>query len=289
MEIKLLIDGDWLVYAAGFAGQKTKYFAPQLGNEEFDNMTEVKNEAKAQNDGVPDTGAVYSRTIVDPLGHILHSAKNMLNGAIEKAEEKFDGHTVTPVVYVDGDGNFRNRIATIRPYKGNRVSAKPVAFVDIKDYLVDQWGAQIVYDQESDDQMAIDSGLYEFPVICSVDKDMLQVPGWHLNPNKGWKRISGAEGLLRLYVQAAQGDATDNIGGAYKVGPKKAQAVFFPLKGTNELVLWEALVEVYDETIEKYGVDTYFGLTAEEAALENMRLVYLRRTEGEIWVPPSER
>jgi hypothetical protein len=170
MEIKLLIDGDWLVYAAGFAGQKTKYFAPQLGNEEFDNMTEVKNEAKAQNDGVPDTGAVYSRTIVDPLGHILHSAKNMLNGAIEKAEEKFgNGHTVTPIVYVDGDGNFRNRIATIRPYKGNRVSAKPVAFVDIKDYLVDQWGAQIVYDQESDDQMAIDSGLYEFPVIWYRD------------------------------------------------------------------------------------------------------------------------
>jgi hypothetical protein len=98
-------------------------------------------------------------------------------------------------------------------------------------------------------------------------------------------------GLIRQYVQAAQGDSTDNIGGAYKVGPKKAQDVFFTLLalGVDEQELWEALVEVYAGTIEKYGVDTYLGLTAEEAALENMRLVYLRRTEGEIWVPPSER
>jgi hypothetical protein len=187
MSMTLLIDGDWLVYAAGFAGQKTRYFAPQLGNDEFANMTEVKEEAKAQNDGEPDTGPVYSRTIVDPLDHILHSAKNLLNSQIEKAREKF-GDLDDVIVYVDGDGNFRNRIATIKPYKGNRISAKPVAFTDIKDYLVDQWGARIVYDQESDDAMAIAQRNRYDTIICSVDKDMLQVPGWHLNPNKGWKR-----------------------------------------------------------------------------------------------------
>jgi hypothetical protein len=107
MSMTLLIDGDWLVYAAGFAGQKTRYFAPQLGNDEFANMTEVKEEAKAQNDGEPDTGPVYSRTIVDPLDHILHSAKNLLNSQIEKAREKF-GDLDDVIVYVDGDGNFRN-------------------------------------------------------------------------------------------------------------------------------------------------------------------------------------
>ncbi|KKK80132.1 hypothetical protein LCGC14_2826580, partial [marine sediment metagenome] len=38
--IHALIDGDWILYAAGFAGQKTKLVCPVLfGMEEFDNIT----------------------------------------------------------------------------------------------------------------------------------------------------------------------------------------------------------------------------------------------------------
>ena len=36
MKTIALIDGDWILYAAGFAGQKTKFVAPaQFGEQEF--------------------------------------------------------------------------------------------------------------------------------------------------------------------------------------------------------------------------------------------------------------
>ncbi len=53
--------------------------------------------------------------------------------------------------------------------------------------------------------------------------------------------------------------------------------------------MWAAVLNAYDESIEKYGEDNYGGLTAGAAAIENMRLVYLRRKDGELWVPPNER
>jgi hypothetical protein len=192
---------------------------------------------------------------------------------------------------MDGDGNFRSRLGTIVPYKGTRsVHAKPLIYNDLRQYLLDVWHAEVIHDQETDDEMAIRQTtmrrLRDKSIICAVDKDMLQVPGWHLNPNKGFKRVSNKEGEMRLYVQAAQGDSVDNIKGAFKVGPKAARAAFSP--DTPEEDKWTTLVQLYQTSIEKHG-NKYNGLTAEEAALENMRLVYLRRKPGELWLPPSER
>lgn len=290
-----MLDGDWIVYTAGFAGQKTFYLAPQIaGVDEFESMADVKECAKLRNDG--ETGPVYARTVADPLAHVLHSAKKMIEAQVEKVKEKFNVEDVELQIFIDGSGNFRDRLGTIRPYKGNRIAAKPVYFMEIRQYLVEHWGAEVVYDQESDDEIAIwqtaannckDCKLVS--VIVAVDKDLLQVPGYHLNPNKGWKRVSEAEGLWRLYVQAATGDSTDNIGGAYKVGPAGARKVFDKLRKAPEEDLWKALVSIYEGTIEKYGEDLYGELTAEEAALENMRLVYLCRDYNETWLPPGER
>lgn len=296
MAIQLLLDGDWAIYTAGFASQKTHYVwlpinelrAPVFGK----NQTEIKAEIAADGYKIEE-GHLFARTEIDPLDHILHTVKHMINAQIEKVHEKFPNEVVGVRVFVDGSGNFRDRLGTIRPYKGNRIAAKPVSMPDIKQYLLDTWDAEVVWDQESDDAMAIAQTynhlINEKSIICAVDKDMLQVPGYHLNPNKGWKSISTREGMLRLYVQAAQGDTTDNIAGAYKVGPKAAKDAFFGMDAQVEGDLWSKLVEVYQGTIEKYGSDPYRGLDAEEAALENMRLVYLRRQENELWLPPHQR
>jgi hypothetical protein len=121
-------------------------------------------------------------------------------------------------------------------------------------------------------------------IIVGVDKDMLQVQGWHLNPNKGFKQISQREGEWRLYIQAAMGDPTDNIGGCYKCGIKKAEAHI--LSAMLEVEKWRAVVNLYQQSIDQYG-DMYNGLTAEEAATENMRLVYLLRAQDEHWEKPG--
>lgn len=298
--ITALIDGDWILYAAGFAGQRTKCVYVDNESEIVilgDTMTECKKElAEIRDEGgesIHDfsTSNLYRRDEVDPESYFYHSAKKMIEGQCDKIADKF-GVTVTPRVMMDGDGNFRSRLATIRPYKGTRhVHAKPHMYNNIRQYLLDCWEAEVIYDQETDDEMAIVQTDYNAAgdkcIIVGVDKDMLQVPGWHLNPNKGFKRVGEREGLERLYVQAAMGDSVDNIAGAFKCGPAAAKKAFMD-RGDTEEDMWNRLVDLYDNSIDKHG-NQYGGLTAEQAALENMRLVYLRRERGELWLPPGQR
>jgi 5'-3' exonuclease len=288
----LLLDGDWIIYAAGFAGQKTEYAGLYGGK-----VLRAPNQS-ALRQGCDEAGIdfddveVFSRTKVDPLEHVLHSAKNMILTQLKAAEKKFPREKAKLTVYVDGDGNFRSRLATIKPYKGNRSSAsKPVLFNEVRQYLLENWGANVIFDQESDDAMAIDATRIRADgkkaIICGIDKDMLQVPGIHLNPNKGWKRQTEQQGLEFLYRQCLTGDPVDNIGGCYKIGAKGAAKII--KDGMPEKGMWVEVVRAYLESIERYGDEIYGGLTALDAALENMRLVYLRRQEGELWLPPNDR
>ena len=284
MTIHALIDADWVVYAAGFASQKTTHVCPtEFGAQEFANRTELAKAFAQKYSKDHLVSATYSRIEVDEESHVLHSAKRMLEGAIAKIERKF-GIEAVPHVLMDGDGNFRMKLATIRPYKGHR-GAKPVMYRQIREYLTNNWNAELVHDQETDDEMAIRQSLgnavgstfgrgTDKTIIVSIDKDMLQVPGWHMNPNKGFKRVSEREGLERLYVQCLTGDTCDNIAGCKGVGPKKAREII--TSEMDERAMWDAVVKAYVAS----------GSNA-TAALENMRLVYLRRTPGELWAPPE--
>lgn len=289
MTITALIDGDWILYAAGFAGQRTKHVYLDETHKRVlygGCLTEIK--AQLPDDAFRPDWA-YKRTELDEERNFYHTAKLMIERNLAKIEEKFGERNVIPKLYIDGDGNFRSRLATIRPYKGTRaVDSKPLMYNNLRSYLLDVWDAEVVFDQEADDAMAIAQTRLkadgEKSIIVSVDKDMLQVPGWHLNPNKGFKNVSAREGLERQYVQCIQGDPVDNIGGAYKFGPKKSREVI--TSKMTERELWDATVLAYKFTVAKYG-DVYRGLLAEEAALENMRLVYLRRHVGDMWTPPE--
>ena len=285
--ITALIDGDWILYAAGFAGQKNELVCPNLyGQLTFKTATSIKEHLVA--DGIEGAESpVYMRYVLDDESHFYHSAKQMIVRNREKIEEKLK-ERVKPVVLIAGDGNFRCKLATIRPYKGQRhVHAKPLMYNSIRQYLLDNWNAEVVHNQETDDEMAIrQTASGTRSIIVSIDKDMLQVRGWHMNPNKGFKYIDATEAQQRLYVQCIQGDSTDNIGGAYKCGPVTARKII--TRNMKPWAAWDATVVAYRDSMEKYGSDIYKGLTASEAALENMRLVYLRRTPGELWTPPEE-
>lgn len=283
-----LIDGDWVIYAAGFVGQRKKLvYVNNPGDVWYpDTMTHAKKEC-----GDSFTlSNLYERWEVEPEANFYSTAKSMIESQLHKVAEKFNAEEVDVRIFIDGDGNFRSRLATIRPYKGTRSAhSKPLMFNQLRQYLLDAWSAEVVFDQESDDQMAIEQTKYrakdQHSVIVGVDKDMLQVPGYHLNPNKGWKHINDHEARLRLYAQAATGDTVDNIAGAYKYGAAAAKRDWRDGQMSNA-DCWKQLVGIYETSIEKYG-NKYGGLTAEAAALENMRLVYLRRSAGELWRPPG--
>jgi hypothetical protein len=176
--------------------------------------------------------------------------------------------------YLTGKGNFRYDVAKTAPYKGNRKDvAKPSNLPAARAWLINNWGAVVSEGEEADDLIATSAakGDPETTVICSIDKDFLTVPCWMYNFVKNtWNYSTEAEATRYFYTQILTGDTADNIKGIHRVGPVKAGKI---LEGiTTEQELYEACVKAYDGDTER--------------VLENARLLWLRRYEGQWWEPP---
>ena len=177
-------------------------------------------------------------------------------------------------MHLTGKNNFRYKIATTVPYKGNRVDKpKPKHLAFLRSHLVKEWGATISEGEEADDTIAIEATkLGDNCVIVSLDKDLDQICGWHYNFVKHLSYyIKPEEGLVKLYTQMLTGDAADNIKGLFRVGPVKAAKIIGDT--TNELELYNKVLEAYEGNAER--------------VLENAQLLFLRRYEGQIWTPPQ--
>ena len=180
--------------------------------------------------------------------------------------EDYDG-------YITGKGNFREKIAVTAPYKGNRSGARPKHYEFIRDYLLTDWAFKLVEGEEADDAIAICAtslGVGNF-IICSTDKDFLQVPGDHYNFVKREKRnVSTSDGLRSFYEQVLTGDRVDNIVGLRGVGPVKAGKLLRDCDSEQSY---------YSATVEAYSGDV-------ERVVENGQLLWLRRYPGQLWQPP---
>ena len=179
-------------------------------------------------------------------------------------------------LYLTGKGNFRHDIAKSHVYKGNRKKAeKPALLPDIRKFLIDNYKTTISEGQEADDLIGIEATrVGPNVVIASSDKDMLQLPATHFNFNKNvFKFVDEIEGLRFFYTQILTGDSADNIKGLHKVGPVTAAKI---LKGIFcEDDLWRAVLDAYANDRDR--------------VIENARLLWLRRYEGQIWEPPDQR
>ena len=180
-------------------------------------------------------------------------------------------------VYLTCSGHqFRHDIAKTAVYKGNRKGTeKPVHLQSIRDHMADMWDAVESVEQEADDCLAIEATQLDYDcTIVSIDKDMLQVPCWHYNPVKEvFVKVTPDEGTKFFYTQILTGDAVDNIIGLHKVGPKTADKMLEGAETEDEL--WEAVLKAYDGDRDR--------------VVENARLLWLRRHEGELWEPPDNR
>jgi hypothetical protein len=286
----VIIDSDSLTYAAAFAVESNRYAVIREGSKpEGGNVQELLIAGAdyeyarklTEEPGVH----VYKRTDVEPLENAIHALRSMLRTIKEQIEERF-GKPERYTLLLTGSGNFRDRLATMARYKFNRVErAKPVHFGQMRKYLVDELGAKIVHWYEADDEAAIAlTASPEDTLVSSLDKDLLQVPGWHHIHGKGFLRISDKSGLLRFYMQALQGDSTDGVPGCRGIGPKKAQAIVLKAAASAsnyaelERVVWQAIVATYRAALDKHGPDLCCFNDPELAALETARLVYLLRT-----------
>ena len=272
--MKALIDGDILVYRSGFAAEKKRYSVYAKSDERrvaalFDNKKDLNAFLKEK-----DADDYYYRTgtLLEPIENALHSVKHTIAVICEAI--KADSYQV----YLTAEeGNFRDKVATIQPYKGNRHARRPFHYRDIRDYLVNVHNAIIIKGQEADDAMGI-AQFHNFTTtkygendtcICTIDKDLDMIPGWHYN----WVReeryfVDEEMAMQNFYRQLITGDSTDNIRGIAGAGPKAAKDLLEV--STNPLCdIGLLYAEQYDDP--------------EAAMIETGRLLWIRRKENELW------
>lgn len=224
----------------------------------------------------------------------------VLDGRIRDICEAVNaGHD--PVIFLTGSWNFRDAIATSRPYKGTRKNEKPYHFKNITTYMYNQYEVRMQDGLEADDLMAIEQTKNPGEVVvCTRDKDLRQVPGWHygwecgaqrefslqwVDPNgylildisKKTPKLRGV-GEIFFYSQVLTGDSVDNIPGLPGCGPVKAYDVL------TEPGPWSHFEKVY-----QLYVDAGYTL---EYLTEQAQLLWMVREltpEGHpvMWQPPE--
>jgi len=170
-----LIDADIIKYQAGFASDQRIY---SLNGNEFEYKKDAQFHAKTHGLSEDD---IEVRVEAEPVEYCLSSVKKMIHSIMDAVDAE------ECKLYLTGKDNFREKVAVTAPYKGNRDDQhKPIHYKAIHDYLVNVWNAEVIDGQEADDQLGIEQikiykerGDWEGSVICSIDKDLLMIPGKH--------------------------------------------------------------------------------------------------------------
>jgi hypothetical protein len=180
-------------------------------------------------------------------------------------------------IHISGSNNFRVKEATIKPYKGNRNLPKPHWHAKVKEYFLTSKKHTVIVAEgmEADDTLSIAQlkDPEELTIICSPDKDLKMVPGWHYR----WSThtiteikpffVSPEEAINWFYMQLLMGDPTDNIPGLYLVGPVKAKGILHGLTTPQEM--FEAVQREYENR---------FGSYWKQFMYENARLLWMMTT-----------
>lgn len=236
-----LVDGDILVYRLGFAADaRAKKNYPGFDKE------------------------------VDYLSDVL----NLIDITIDRLIDKEFSHPETSYIFLSGKTNFRDDIATIKPYKGNREgNSKPKYYNEIREYLIECCGADMTDGIEADDAM----GTFQFgsspksTCIVTIDKDLNMIPGLHYNfVKEKHYYVTETEAYISFFRQLLEGDTTDNIPGITGIGPVTAR------KHILETLSEERCVEICKDLYRQQ-----YGAQADQAITEIANLLWIRRKEGE--------
>lgn len=204
----------------------------------------------------------------DPLGIAIYRAEETLDNILNKV-----GATGYKA-YISSDTNFRKEIYP--EYKAQRSPVKPVHLLAMKEYALTKMNAVLSpQGLEADDMLGIEQDKVGFlegkewysephytTTICSLDKDLLQIPGLHFqweigtskwNKPDNWMTQTELEGYRLFYQQAIKGDPTDNIKGIKGKGKVFAEKALADC--TSEL-------EMFNVVRDLYGNDDEFKMNA---------------------------
>ena len=211
----------------------------------------------------------------EPVQNALHTIKLKMEAIIDAFDRGLEHKT-----YLTGSDNYRVALATILPYKGNRVQEKPIWYKEAREYLQYAFAAKVVDGQEADDAIGIEQFSHPDKSTCivSIDKDMLTIPGYHFNWRTGeYKYVDNTEAHRFFWKQMITGDRTDNIQGLKGLGDKAASTA---LDGVQDVNKMRSIVErLYKENAAK----SFPGRDWRECFVEMGRLLRIRRHEGEMF------
>lgn len=304
-----LIDGDIIVYRVGFAAQTTfydVYYRPEGEDwgpvRSFNNKTDLNAFMEEQGD---EKEEFYwnKRIVADDIAAALHSVKLQVQSILKGTNAK------NYKLFLTGKGNYRDKIVY---YKANRNrSDRPIHYDAIREYLIKHWNAKVVNNREADDALSITqwrdytqaSETYEerdgeefrnslLTIICSIDKDLKMVPGWHYNfVTKEFVYQSKEGGLRWFYTQMLQGDVADNIPGLHKLSGQRVSNWARMLKPLASMttdkemyafvhaLFWAAFDELNDGTYS----DEELSNAIDKTLTETGQLLWMQKTKEDVW------
>ena len=308
MKKHLLYDGDFLRYSIGFANeQHGLYYGDDLV---YKNSSVLLCKEYAKENGLPEEAVTLSK-VAAPVGHCLAAVKR----SIQYAMDATGAETLT--VFLSGKGNFREKIARQKEYKGNRKNfVKPLLYNEITDYLISRYKAVVTVGYEADDAMAIYATHHQrngnLGIIATADKDLNQVPcrifnvqndtviNVYDNPvgelylkQQGSGAVLKGYGEMFFYAQMLTGDTVDNIPGCVGYGAQKAF-------GLSECTTVEQMQQFVEEAYaETYGTEkkelvdwagNVYNANHQDRMLEQGKLLWMLReypnkSGTHIWKP----
>lgn len=170
--------------------------------------------------------------------------------------------------FLTGSNNFRKVINS--QYKANRKDMVPPVFLqDCREYLITEWKAKLSHGQEADDELGINQD--NTTVICSLDKDLLMIPGYHFNWTKQQfgdsTHVTTEGGDKHFWCQMLIGDTSDNIVGVQGLGPKKSAKLIDHLESNQECL--EVILDKYAHDYERVAM--------------NAACLWIKRSEESEW------
>ena len=183
--------------------------------------------------------------------------------------------------FLTGSNNFRTEINP--QYHANRKDKpKPKWLQELREHLVLGWQATISDGNEADDEMGIAQN--EDTVICTIDKDLLQVPGkhYHFVKNEHYE-ISEHKGHQNFYFQMLMGDTSDNIFGFD--GKARAKVPKFLEPKVDYLYSLETSYDmfVYIKNLYRVNGSNHWADDFEM----NARCLYIWRKPNDCWERPK--
>lgn len=161
---------------------------------------------------------------------------------LESLRERFKTRDVR-VAFGDRSANWRKELEPT--YKANRRAVpKPLGFTELEAEIAAKCKVFREPKLEGDDVLgllATHAPEGERRIICSIDKDMLTVPGSHYNFDTGVEREVSEEDAHRAHLRLTlTGDRTDNFPGCPGFGPKRSDRWLLENGAT-----WASIIEAF--------------------------------------------